>query len=535
MPYESKDNTDADLAGVAINCLQLPIDKMLEHGFSTGHGALRTPSTIGSAATLCCIAIQSNQNDMFGGQSIPYLDYALAPFVAKSFVRNCALYLETINVQNYIDCSMITGNEFSPQMLKKEFVSPLDDYIKENKRIMHENGLKMVTGMTGAILHSMHDMSSHMHICDPVKTYALVEKMIPWATRKTEHDTFQAMEALVHNLCTLNSRSGGQVPFSSVNTGTDTSAEGRLITKSLFLAQEDGLGNGETAIFPISIMKMKKGITDKGSPNHDLFELACRVSAKRLFPNFLNLDAPYNLQYYQEGRPETEVATMGCRTRVIGNTFDPDNQITPGRGNIFPITINLPFIALEAKENVHKRTEVNDILSDPTVFTDIESMSVYKEFMKLLDIQMDHVFQMIHDRFEAISKRKAKNFPFLMGQRLYVGSEYLGPEDEIREVIKHGTLVTGFIGLAETLIVLFEKHHGESEFCQEKGLEIVAHMNQRCIDKAKELRLNYSFMATPAEGCCGRLLRLTRARFGTIRGVTDHEYLTNSFHKLNVA
>lgn len=524
---------DLDFMSLCVNCVQIPLGRLLENGFNTGHGSLRPPATIGSAATLMCIIIQSSQNDFFGGQGIPTLDYDLAPFVAKSFVRNCATFLELMEVHPHIGCSnfkegITEYSNFDRDFIKQNFIRPLDEYISDVKRIMDENGIKQVKRMFVNLFEIKHneETNSHMHCASPVKRTIdkEFEKMIRYATLKTDRDTYQAMEATIHNLCTLNSRAGGQVPFSSVNTGTDTSDEGRMVTRNLFKATDAGLGSGETAIFPISIMKMKKGITDKGSKNYDLFQLACKTSAKRLFPNFVNLDADFNLQFYKEGHPETEVATMGCRTRVIGNVVDPNKAITPGRGNLFPITINLPYIALEVMEHLnHIHSGFPD---DP-----IDSFeNRFNDFINALDARMDDVFEMLDDRFEVVAKRKAKNYPFAMGQHIYLDSELLNPDDEIREAIKHGTLVTGFIGLAETLKVLFGKHHGESEESQKRGLEIISHMNERVSQRAKEKTINYSFMAAPAEGCTGRFLQLTRKRFGVIEGVTDHEYFTNSFH-----
>lgn len=646
---------DLDFASFTANCLQIPLDKLLREGFNTGHGSLRTPSNINSAATLTCIAIQSNQNDMFGGQSIPYLDWALAPYVAKTFVRNLLLAI-----------SFDTGS--SMDFLKKKFLSKFDDYILEHSTVLDEAGKSF-------IISTIEDDA----------TFSPVDSK--WwfnALTKTESDTFQSMEALVHNLCTLSSRSGGQVPFSSVNFGTNTTVEGRMVMHALLDAIDKGLGNGETVIFPISIMKLKKGITDAGSPNHDIFKRACEVSAKRLYPNFENIDAPYNLQYYQEGKPETEVATMGCvigdhlvltkkdgylsfkelwdrasdylpikqygkssyidcsdidlyvwdsfnkkfvkvlkiirnnavtnwlgvtiegnivftmttdhplpleekgrteagetgvlysrirsyydkeyepakhlksiigvnkvdmeedsfdietesdrfdlftvesasnsivgiqshncRTRVIGNIHDETRQITPGRGNIFPVTINLPYLALELEEK-----NGSDVPMDMKI----------SNFKEALHERLHMVFDLMMDRFAILAKKKAKNFPFLMCQHLYLDSEKLGPDDSVGEVLKHGTLTVGFIGLAETLKVLTGKHHGESKESQEIGLDIISFMDQECKKEAEKTKLNFSLMGSPAEGCCGRLLRLTRKRFGVIPGVTDHEYLTNSSH-----
>lgn len=493
---------DLDFSLFTINCLQIPLGKLLKNGFSTGHGSLRSPSTIGSASTLTCVIIQSNQNDMFGGQSIPMLDYDLAPYVSKSYIRNIAKILE------------IKYDNIYPKWLKNIFIKQLDEYVKNGNLLMNDVGSSKIKKILKIYKHLFIDVTVDEKYHDHYYNVE-IDSILALAKTYTEKDTHQAMEALVHNLCNLSSRAGGQVPFSSVNFGTDISEEGRMVSKNLMLSMYEGLGNGETAIFPIAIMKLKKGVTDKGSPNYDLFQLSCKVSAKRLYPNWVNESATFNAQYYKEGHPETEVATMGCRTRVIGNIYDPDNQVTPGRGNLFPTTISLPYIALEAKRNSK---------------CDINSKELIKEFYNVLDKRMSQVFGYLLERFEIVCKRKVKNYPFLMGQELYIGSEKLSSEDSIKEAIKHGTLVTGFIGLAEALIVLTGKHHGESKESQKLGLEIISYMNDKCSEKAKETNLNFSFMGAPAEGCCGRLLKCLRKEFGIIDRVTTNEYLTNSHH-----
>ena len=277
------DKTDLDFASSTINCIQIPADKLLKNGFNTGHGSVRPPKTIGAAATLICIILQSSQNDFFGGQSIPMLDYYLAPFVAKSFVRNCATFLEA---NSPVELHWgLRDADFDPALIKKRFTKVLDRYIDENTHVMNDAGEQAIEAAL-AELFAEHGVSEHVPefsvIAESIP--CIMDRMLPFARRRTERDTFQAMEATVHNLCTLSSRAGGQVPFSSVNLGTDISEEGRMVTRNLFLATEAGLGSGETAVFPISVMKMKKGVTDKGSPNYDLFQLACRVSSKRLFP-----------------------------------------------------------------------------------------------------------------------------------------------------------------------------------------------------------------------------------------------------------
>ena len=314
------------------------------------------------------------------------------------------------------------------------------------------------------------------------------------------------MQTLIDDLNTMHSRAGAQTPFSSLNYGTDTSPEGRMVIKNMLLAEQAGLGHGETPIFPIHIFKVKEGVNfNPGDPNYDLFRLACKVSAKRLFPNFSFLDAPFNLQYYKEGHPETEVAYMGCRTRVAANVYDPTREITTGRGNLSYTSINLPRLAILSNKNI-------DL------------------FFDLLDRKIDLVIQQLLDRFRIQGQKKVLNFPFLMGQGVWLDSEKLGPNDEISEVLKHGTLTIGFIGLAETLTALIGQHHGQSEYAQNLGLEIIGHMRARMDAESEKRKLNFSLIATPAEGLSGRFVKIDRERFGVIPGVTDRDYYTNSFH-----
>ena len=669
---------DLDFMALCFNCLQIPLGKLLDNGFATGHGYLRTPATISAAATLACIIIQANQNDMFGGQAIPTFDYDLAPYVAKSYIRHIVNYLEAHHFG--VKC-------MTKESLKEGFIKPLDKYIMKNKTITDILGKCAIFDTLYEYLQA-NGYEPRMFMDDTQQ-----QCMLEYASMCTERETYQAMEATVHNLCTLASRAGAQVPFSSLNLGTCTSDEGRRVTRNLLLAVEAGLGYGETAIFPISIFKLKKGVNRNiNDPNYDLYRLALRVTAKRLFPNFINLDAPFNLKYYKEGKPETEVTAMGaltgdsaiylnykdavlfpsdsavyfksnipfkdlehflllhnltetkepvkfdentyyynlvpgvstiddlsetgcttikkfmvfkdpnlkwleikyystyaneihsiivtddhplpiwkntkfvrtlakdiqvgdelatytgrrsevtsiteltdqyvgydletttdrfnvddivshnCRTRTIGNIHDPSKEVVTGRGNLFFTTINLPYLALEALQCTDEHDELVDV------------------FFKKLEQRLKDVVDFSMDRFNLIAKRKAKNYPFLMGQHLYVGSENLLPDDEIREVIKHGSMTAGFIGLAETLVVLTGKHHGESYVAQELGLKIVKFMYDYMNKVAEETKLNFGIMGSPAEGCSGRLLRLTRKKFGTIPGVTDKEYFTNSFH-----
>ena len=327
-----------------------------------------------------------------------------------------------------------------------------------------------------------------------------------YSEQEIDRATYQAMEAFVHNLNTMHSRAGAQIPFSSINYGTDTTPEGRLVIKNIMLATDAGLGNGETAIFPIHIFKVKEGVNyNKQDPNYDLFKLAIRVSAKRLFPNFSFIDAPFNLQYYKEGDYRTEIAYMGCRTRVAGNVYDKDREIVTQRGNLSFTSINLPRLGILAKGDINK-------------------------FYEMLDEKLNLVSDQLMDRYKIQAKKRVKNYPFLMGQGVWLDSDKLDYEDEIGEILKHGTLSIGFIGLAECLVALTGKHHGESEECQKLGLEIIKHMRDFTDRLCEETHFNYSVIATPAEGLSGRFVRIDAKKFGKIKGITDREYYTNSFH-----
>ena len=478
---------DMDFLTLTTTCCQIDIEKLFKNGFSTGHGYLREPNDIQSYSALACIAIQSNQNDQHGGQSIPNFDYSMAKGVAKTYSK---LYK-----QNLVKALKLLAN-----------VEDATSKVKEiSDRIQEEFGL----------VPSISNLKTYCEkeaklLKDIVKDESIIRKAQAFATENAETEinraTYQAMEAFVHNLNTMHSRAGAQIPFSSINYGTDTSPEGRLVVKNLLLATEAGLGNGETPIFPIHIFKVKEGVNyNPGDPNYDLFQLACRVSAKRLFPNFSFIDAPFNIQYYKAGQPETEIAYMGCRTRVMGNVYDPSREITNGRGNLSFTSINLPRIALKNNKDVS---------------------SFYKE----LDIKIDLVIDQLLERFKIQARKKVKNFPFLMGQGIWLDSDQLGQEDEIREVLKHGSLSVGFIGLAECLKALTGKHHGECEDSQKLGLDIVIHMRKRMDDASQKYGLNFTLLATPAEGLSGRFIKMDKETFGKIDGITDKEYYTNSFH-----
>ena len=476
---------DLDFYTLTTTCCQIDLIKLFHDGFSTGHGVLREPNDIASYASLACIAIQSNQNDQHGGQSIANFDYGLAPGVAKTYKKRYRSNLTSLI--EVMDCAAHAKKtkEIFQTLTAENLIPTLDGSQAYTDR---EKALLIEAGVPEEILDKIQSFSAKK------------------ATEETDKATYQAMEALLHNLNTMHSRAGAQTPFSSINYGMDTSTEGRMVMKNMLLVTEAGLGNGETAIFPIQIFRVKDGVNfNPGEPNYDLFKLSCRVSAKRLFPNFSFQDAPFNLQYYKEGHPETEIAYMGCRTRVIGNVNDPEREITYGRGNLSFTSINLPRIAILANKNIDW-------------------------FFSELDRKIDLVVEQLLERFEIQAKKKVHNYPFLMGEGVWIDSEKLNYDDEVREVLKHGTLSVGFIGLAEALKALLGVHHGESEIAQNLGLDIIGHMRKRMDDLSAETHLNFSLLATPAEGLSGRFVRMDRERFGSIEGITDREYYTNSFH-----
>ncbi len=477
---------DMDFYTLTTTCCQIELRKLFKGGFSTGHGVLREPNDIQSYAALACIAIQSNQNDQHGGQSVCDFDYGLAEGVRKTYRRLFKKHIAEA-------CDLLTDIEDD-----RGFTEGLLERIEgETDKIAT---LEMDPAFREALVAGMREAGLDDQLIERIIGYA--EKN---ASRDTDRSTFQAMEALVHNLNTMHSRAGAQTPFSSVNYGMDTSPEGRMVIKNMLLATEEGLGSGETPIFPVQIFRVKEGVNyNPEDPNYDLFKLAMHCSAKRLFPNFSFLDAPFNLQYYK-GTPETEIAYMGCRTRVMGNVFDPEREVTPGRGNLSFTSINLPRLAIRAKGDL-------DL------------------FFDLLDSKLQLVTGQLDERFEIQARKHVYNAPFLMGQGVWIDSEKLKPTDEQREVLKHGTLTTGFIGLAECLVALTGKHHGESPESQRLGLEIIGHMRSYCDRISRERGMNYTLIATPAEGLSGRFVRIDRERYGVIPGVTDRDYYTNGFH-----
>ena len=477
---------DLDFYTLTTTCTQIDIVKLFKGGFSTGHGFLREPNDIASYSALACIAIQSNQNDQHGGQSIPNFDYGMALGVRKTYRR--------IYGRNVGRALELLGGIEDGETIAKAIMAKVEEEHGVSPILADDNGY--------------HDFEAPLlaeqvgeELVGKIQRFAVKN-----AKKETYRSTYQAMEALVHNLNTMHSRAGAQVPFSSINYGTDTTPEGRMVIECILKAEDAGLGNGETPIFPIHIFKVKEGVNyNPEDPNYDLFKLACRVSAKRLFPNFSFLDAPFNLQYYKEGDYNTEVAYMGCRTRVIANVNDPTREVTCGRGNLSFTSINLPRLAIKSHGNVDF-------------------------FFDQLDRMLDLVSDQLMARYKLQATKKVRNYPFLMGQGVWLDSDKLGMNDEVGEVLKHGTLTVGFIGLAECLKALIGSHHGESVEAQNLGLDIVGYMRKRMDEKARKTGFNYSLIATPAEGLSGHFVRIDKQKYGIIPGVTDRDYYTNSFH-----
>ena len=445
----------------SLTCVQHPLDRILKYGFTAGHGESRPAKRIETASIIGCISLETAQNEMHGGQAIPAFDFYLAPFVRSSFIE------EVKNVEN------LMGEDYS-SLYDKE----LDDFVKRPL-----DGLK---GDERALQHAMNKTVERVH---------------------------QAMEAFIHNMNTIHSRGGNQVVFSSINYGTDTSAEGRCIIRELLQSTYEGVGNGATAIFPIQIWKKKRGVSYLPEDrNYDLYKLACKVTARRFFPNFLNLDATFNHhEKWDANDPERykyEVATMGCRTRVFENRFGEKTSI--GRGNISFSTINIVRLAIECMAIQDKEERI-------------------RRFFDKLDNVLDITARQLCDRFDFQKTAMAKQFPLLMS-RLWNGSENLKPEDTIESVINQGTLGIGFIGLAECLVALTGKHHGESDESQALGLRIVSHMRSRVNEYCERYKHNFSVLATPAEGLSGKFTQKDRKSFGVLPGITDRIYYTNSNH-----
>lgn len=480
---------DLDFYALTMTCCQIDLIKLFKGGFSTGDGFLREPNGIRSYASLACIAIQADQNDQHGGQSVPNFDYAMALGVRKTYKKELRKALE--------------------KMLEFEGYQINDDEFKLMFSNIEVNEGREIRMGDEKIIEAIYNELNKKYAPINGKMFDAALKM---AMDETKDATYQAMEALIHNLNTMHSRAGAQVPFSSLNYGTDTSEEGRIVMHAILDATIAGLGNGETPIFPIQIFKVKEGINyNPEDPNYDLFKKSMYCSGKRLFPNFSFIDAPYNLQYYKPGDYRTEAAYMGCRTRVVANVYDPTNEIVTGRGNLSFTSINLPRIALQLMS-------VKDLDEKLT------------KFYERLDYLVDLCVGQLLERFAIQQDKYVYNFPFLMGQGIWLGSDKLKFNDKISEVIKHGTLTVGFIGLAETLKALIGVHHGESDEAQKLGLEIIGFMRQKLDRYSKKYRLNFSLIATPAEGLSGRFVKLDKKLFGEIEGITNHKFYTNSFH-----
>ena len=466
----------------SLTCLQHPLDKILKNGFRAGHGSSRPAKRIETASIIGCISMETVQNEMHGGQAIPAFDYYLAPYVKLTFKE------EIKKIAELLDKDLSNLLDYQPK-----------DYIKKD--------LKGLKGEERDIQAAINNTVSRVH---------------------------QAMEAFIHNMNTIHSRGGNQVVFSSINYGTDTSAEGRCIIREILLSTERGVGNGETPIFPIQIWKKKRGVNYlKNDPNYDLYKLACRVTAKRFFPNFINLDATFNQNEKWKAddpnRYQYECATMGCRTRVFEDRHGEKTSI--GRGNLSFTTINLPGIAIESALEAQEKCGIKFELGKGSEknMTATYKKTVKKIFMRKLENVAGIAARQLYDRYKFQCTAIAKQFPLLMSG-LWVGSEALGPNDEIEPVLKHGTLGIGFIGLAEALTALTGKHHAESEESQKLGIEIISELKEMATEFSDRYDLNYSVLATPAEGLSGRFTKIDRRKYGTILGVTDRDYYTNSNH-----
>ena len=485
---------DKDFSLITFNCCQIDLLKLFHGGFSTGHGFLREPNSIRAYASLACIAIQSNQNDMFGGQSINAFDYAMAEGVRKSFRKAVADEAFKSSVYRY-------GIE--PFGTEKAFTKAFKAAMDWDSCTYTEKAEPRRDQAFAAVASALQETLAGFGVT-PAETEKDAHNIYLLSCGDVEEETQQAMEALIHNFNTLHSRAGAQVPFSSINYGMDTSPEGRLATREVLNAIWAGLGNGETPIFPISVFQLKAGVNyNPEDPNYDLFLKACKTSAKRLFPNFVNLDAPYNLQYYKPGNYNSYVATMGCRTRVMSNVNGPEES--GSRGNFSFVTINLPKLAIEAKGDVDKFFELFD---------------------KYIGISHDYLLS----RLSVIEEKHVYNYPFLMGQGVWMDSDKLKPTDSIKDGLKHASYSIGFCGLAECLVALTGHHHGESDEAQELGLKIVGHLREKTDAYTDAEHRNWSTFGTPAESTAGQFQRSNRRKYGIIPGVTDREYMTNSSH-----
>lgn len=487
---------DKDFSLITFNCCQIDLLKLFHNGFSTGHGFLREPNSIRAYASLACIAIQSNQNDMFGGQSINAFDYAMADGVRKSFRK--AVREEAYKALLYRFGSDCFEDE---KTFRQHFDAVMDyEHCSYTESSADEKSVQSVTAIRQAIGVLLSDVY-HQSVDEVEKDAKAIYYL---ACADVVEETHQSMEALIHNFNTLHSRAGAQVPFSSINYGMDTSPEGRLATREVLNAIWSGLGNGETPIFPISVFQLKAGVNyNPADKNYDLFQQACKTSAKRLFPNFVNIDAPYNLKYYKPGDYNSTVATMGCRTRVMSNVNGPEES--GSRGNFSFTTINLPKLALEAKGDMEK------------------FWSLYDNYIR---ISHDYLLERLH----VIEQKHVYNYPFLMGQGIWMGSDQLKTGDSIKDVLKHASYSVGFCGLAECLKALIGKHHGESEEAQQLGLKIVGHLRSVLDDYSAKEHMNWTCFATPAESTAGQFQRSNQKIYGIVPGVTDRDYMTNSSH-----
>lgn len=461
---------DLNMYACTFNCCNIGLKELFRKGFNTGHGTLRPPQSINTALTQAAIVVQANQNDMYGGQGIPLFDYELSPYIAKTLGSNIKDTIESVLGQE-IDFNF---KDFCYSLCEKNNSSLVDESLKELESKIYE------------------------FVGDKTK------KVLELSRKRTFKDTFQACEGFVHNLNSLNSRAGSQVPFSSINYGTNTTPEGQMLIESTLEATEEGLGNGETSIFPVQIFKIKEGVNaNPGDPNYYLLEKAVEVTSKRMYPNFVNIDVPGNIEYYREGKPETEMATMGCRTKTLAMP-DGTGRVT-NRGNIAFTTINLPRIGILAEHKIDK-------------------------FFELLDQRITDCIDELLERVNYIKTKKVYNFPFLMGQNIYLGAENLGWNDSIEPALRNGTLAVGFIGIAEALKALIGKHHGESKEAYQLALKIVKRIRERTDKATSETGWMFGCFATPAEGLAERFAKIDQKKFGVIEGVTDRKFYTNSFH-----
>lgn len=441
------------------NCIFIPFAKLLREGFNTGNGSVRPPNSIMTAMALVAIIFQSQQNSQYGGVSANMLDFDLAPYVAKSFAK----------------------------------------YFRKGLEYMEE-GDPAAADLGGEVTMSRDDLRERF------------PRAFKYALKETESETLQGAESLIHNLNTMSSRAGGQIPFTSINYGTCTSPEGQLVIRSLLTATMRGLGSGETPIFPIQIFKCKQGVNQNpGEPNYELFLMAAECSAKRLYPNFANLDAPLNLMHYDPQNPDTEFATMGCRTRVLSDRFGR-NRLS-GKGNLSFNTLNLVKLGLEHGIALGRRKEADE-----------------RGFYRELDHYMDIALEGLLHRFQIQSAQKAKASDFMMREGVWEGGEQLGPDDAVGDLLKHGSLSIGFIGLAECMKAMYGKHHGEDEAVYKKAYDVIAYMRDYCDRMSEVHNLNITLFATPAEGLSGKFTKRDRAFYGTVPGVVEREYYTNSFH-----